>query len=256
MTYTVLSFLQLMDSHFRYYGMTDEESQITYATNCFPFDSNAQHWWADFQTNRPTTWDRFVEELKCQYIGPNHLLFVQHAYRRLRQTGDISKYIHQFQSMARQLGINLEHPNTREQAFDFVRGLKQELQTTIMAQGLHITSYPQVRDHAKRLASNMDLSTITNKDSPSLPFPSPSTYKPNSVASKPAQSSASSSKKLNAVVTKPEAKFHHSPATNHRKKLTQEEKDLRRANNQCIVCGDPSHPTEECPIRKNPNAGN
>jgi hypothetical protein len=175
-------FLSQLESLFSLYPYFDDNTKLIYAQSGFQSGPAATWWHSMPYSQRPHTWDDFVSALSTQFLGPHHQLLVHGRLRSLKQSTSLQPHVTLFESLCRQLHIELEGDNTTTVALDFIRTLRDPLKEKVLSNAPKICSYEQILQVTRSADATMALARVARDDNrlsppPRSPYP-PTTPSP------------------------------------------------------------------------------
>src|SRR5947209_2470822 len=119
----VVAWLLQMQTVFRAQGITDEPTQVNYATT--GLKDATLHWYLNkvvVNNNIPPydTWQNFANALRPAFQPPNYQQYLRQQLKKLRQTNTVLDYTSQFQNLVGQI----EGMGDLDQVTYYIEGLK------------------------------------------------------------------------------------------------------------------------------------
>ena len=126
----IMEWVHQATSYLRAAELEDSLAGMWHITNFF--DGDAAVWWRlECERNDrgelaffPRTWNELKPLLLGQFRIFNHVTDIRDRYTALRQTGSVSSYITKFRALV----VELDHEPEQNQIYQFLKGLKPEIQ--------------------------------------------------------------------------------------------------------------------------------
>lgn len=228
-------------------SLAEEQAKVHYALNssdgpAFSYFAGILNQEVADSENILHSFSNYLDALDRLYGTKNKIHAVESKLSQLRQTGDITEYILQFQTLSSQVRWNeaaLVAKFKEGLSHSVKRGLTACWDTLTTLQGTQakaLVAY-QNQEHVSRVTTH-HINHHNNHHIPRpRPYVRPHTSGVPSPASAPAAAHVSSATAMDLDQVRS-------------RRLTQEQKDYRRQNKLCLYCGEPNHFADGCP-RKN-----
>ena len=249
---TAIEWVRRMDEY-QYYALDNDLKTDIICARRF-IEGAAQKFLVPYEHNALciTTWDQFLISFLAGHGDHNSRSNAHRKLLDIRQTGTVNQYALDFISLACDANVTAQYEITRL----FLRGLKTQVRTAMMPHNDSFT-YDQVKelafdaerkiddirrdsDHSRNRDDSNNHNHINNHQNASRRNTQGKQEK------RQAYGSTSTSTTTTTEVKKPSNDKKNQEKKPH-SKLTQAEKDERRAAHLCVFCGKHSE-TIECPI--------
>ena len=232
-------FFHTCEQTFKFRAKTFETDAVKVAYAASFLTGNPAKWHMALDENEDKireNWEDWKQALRQTYLIVDATTSAKAKLRHFKQTGSVLKYVEAFENLC--LEASIEDEDAKE--IFFMNGLKDNIKDLIYASPLEYEGFKAIKEVALRLDAKAKIRQLEKGKQPAGERPSrgQSNNNNNNRSGNPGNNNSGNSSK-------------------RRGPLTQKEKDVRKANGECLYCGKKGHSVDKCrakPQRSSANA--